>query len=192
MRANEALALMPLAKRWVMIGDLKQLPPVMEEAAFDLQDRAAARRGRTRRQLLRLDLGQGAGRLADHAAAPVPHARADRPRRLGPLLRRQADPRGAAPADAAAVAVRPRAGVGRHRRPGRVPRRPALGRQRVRGGAVQGHHLDHPPAGAQGEAGRDRDVQLAGQPAVSPRSRASCRPTTSSRSTRSRAASRTP
>ena len=32
-RANEALALMPLAKRWVMIGDLKQLPPVMEEAA---------------------------------------------------------------------------------------------------------------------------------------------------------------
>jgi DNA polymerase III delta prime subunit len=33
-RANEALALMPLAKRWVMIGDLKQLPPVMEEAAL--------------------------------------------------------------------------------------------------------------------------------------------------------------
>ncbi|TMC85250.1 MAG: hypothetical protein E6J06_04365 [Chloroflexi bacterium] len=32
-RANEALALMPLAKRWVMIGDLNQLPPVMEEAA---------------------------------------------------------------------------------------------------------------------------------------------------------------
>ncbi|HEX9475445.1 MAG TPA: AAA domain-containing protein [Candidatus Dormibacteraeota bacterium] len=32
-RANEALALFPLAKRWVMIGDLKQLPPVMEEAA---------------------------------------------------------------------------------------------------------------------------------------------------------------
>ena len=32
-RANEALALMPLAKRWVMIGDLKQLPPVMEDAA---------------------------------------------------------------------------------------------------------------------------------------------------------------
>src|SRR6266849_252262 len=32
-RATEALALMPLAKRWVMIGDLKQLPPVMEEAA---------------------------------------------------------------------------------------------------------------------------------------------------------------
>jgi len=32
-RANEVLALMPLAKRWVMIGDLKQLPPVMEEAA---------------------------------------------------------------------------------------------------------------------------------------------------------------
>jgi DNA polymerase III delta prime subunit len=32
-RSNEALALMPLAKRWVMIGDLKQLPPVMEEAA---------------------------------------------------------------------------------------------------------------------------------------------------------------
>jgi DNA polymerase III delta prime subunit len=32
-RANEAIALMPLAKRWVMIGDLKQLPPVMEEAA---------------------------------------------------------------------------------------------------------------------------------------------------------------
>ena len=32
-RANEALALMPIAKRWVMIGDLKQLPPVMEEAA---------------------------------------------------------------------------------------------------------------------------------------------------------------
>src|SRR5438046_9439051 len=33
-RANEALALMPLAKRWVMIGDLNQLPPVMEEAAM--------------------------------------------------------------------------------------------------------------------------------------------------------------
>ena len=33
-RANEVLALMPLAKRWVMIGDLKQLPPVMEEAAL--------------------------------------------------------------------------------------------------------------------------------------------------------------
>jgi len=32
-RANEVLALMPLAKRWVMIGDLNQLPPVMEEAA---------------------------------------------------------------------------------------------------------------------------------------------------------------
>ncbi|TME67626.1 MAG: hypothetical protein E6I50_09255 [Chloroflexi bacterium] len=32
-RSNEALALMPLAKRWVMIGDLNQLPPVMEEAA---------------------------------------------------------------------------------------------------------------------------------------------------------------
>ena len=32
-RANEALALMPLARRWVMIGDLNQLPPVMEEAA---------------------------------------------------------------------------------------------------------------------------------------------------------------
>jgi DNA polymerase III delta prime subunit len=32
-RANEALALMPIAKRWVMIGDLKQLPPVMEDAA---------------------------------------------------------------------------------------------------------------------------------------------------------------
>jgi len=39
-RANEALALMPLAKRWVMIGDLNQLPPVMEEAAssFQIQD----------------------------------------------------------------------------------------------------------------------------------------------------------
>jgi DNA polymerase III delta prime subunit len=38
-RANEALALMPLAKRWVMIGDVNQLPPVMEEAAltFDVQ-----------------------------------------------------------------------------------------------------------------------------------------------------------
>jgi DNA polymerase III delta prime subunit len=36
-RANEALALMPLAKRWVMIGDLKQLPPVMEEAASTFQ-----------------------------------------------------------------------------------------------------------------------------------------------------------
>jgi len=33
-RSNEALALMPLAKRWVMIGDLNQLPPVMEEAAM--------------------------------------------------------------------------------------------------------------------------------------------------------------
>jgi DNA polymerase III delta prime subunit len=36
-RSNEALALMPLAKRWVMIGDLKQLPPVMEEAAATFQ-----------------------------------------------------------------------------------------------------------------------------------------------------------
>jgi DNA polymerase III delta prime subunit len=32
-RSNEALALMPIARRWVMIGDLNQLPPVMEEAA---------------------------------------------------------------------------------------------------------------------------------------------------------------
>src|SRR5439155_24119775 len=32
-RANEALALMPLAKRGVMIGDLNQLPPGMVEAA---------------------------------------------------------------------------------------------------------------------------------------------------------------
>jgi len=36
-RANEALALMPLAKRWVMIGDLNQLPPVMEEAALGFE-----------------------------------------------------------------------------------------------------------------------------------------------------------
>lgn len=38
-RANEALALMPLARRWVMIGDVNQLPPVMEEAAltFDVE-----------------------------------------------------------------------------------------------------------------------------------------------------------
>ena len=36
-RANEALALMPLAKRWVMIGDLNQLPPVMEEAAANFK-----------------------------------------------------------------------------------------------------------------------------------------------------------
>jgi DNA polymerase III delta prime subunit len=36
-RANEALALMPLAKRWVMIGDLNQLPPVMEEAASTIK-----------------------------------------------------------------------------------------------------------------------------------------------------------
>src|SRR5437660_976013 len=39
-RANEALALMPLAKRWVMIGDLKQLPPVMEEAALGFELRS--------------------------------------------------------------------------------------------------------------------------------------------------------
>jgi hypothetical protein len=39
-RANEALALMPLAKRWVMIGDLKQLPPVMEEAALGFEIRS--------------------------------------------------------------------------------------------------------------------------------------------------------
>ena len=38
-RANEALALMPLAKRWVMIGDLNQLPPVMEEAALGFEIR---------------------------------------------------------------------------------------------------------------------------------------------------------
>ncbi len=36
-RSNEALALMPLAKRWVMIGDLNQLPPVMEEAALSFK-----------------------------------------------------------------------------------------------------------------------------------------------------------
>ena len=39
-RANEALALMPLAKRWVMIGDLNQLPPVMEEAAASFEIRS--------------------------------------------------------------------------------------------------------------------------------------------------------
>jgi hypothetical protein len=39
-RANEALALMPLAKRWVMIGDLNQLPPVMEEAALGFEIRS--------------------------------------------------------------------------------------------------------------------------------------------------------
>ncbi|HEV2954229.1 MAG TPA: AAA domain-containing protein [Candidatus Dormibacteraeota bacterium] len=38
-RANEALALFPLAKRWVMIGDLKQLPPVMEDAASNFEIR---------------------------------------------------------------------------------------------------------------------------------------------------------
>ena len=36
-RANEALSLMPLARRWVMIGDLNQLPPVMEEAAASFE-----------------------------------------------------------------------------------------------------------------------------------------------------------
>ena len=40
-RANEALALMPLAKRWVMIGDLNQLPPVMEEAALGFEIRSS-------------------------------------------------------------------------------------------------------------------------------------------------------
>src|SRR5579875_229709 len=39
-RTNEALALMPLAKRWVMIGDPKQLPPVMEEAALTFELRS--------------------------------------------------------------------------------------------------------------------------------------------------------
>ncbi|HUZ89630.1 MAG TPA: AAA domain-containing protein [Candidatus Acidoferrales bacterium] len=38
-RSNEALALMPLAKRWVMIGDLNQLPPVMEDAALGFEVR---------------------------------------------------------------------------------------------------------------------------------------------------------
>ncbi|MDQ6773167.1 MAG: AAA domain-containing protein, partial [Candidatus Dormibacteraeota bacterium] len=38
-RANEALSLMPLAKRWVMIGDMNQLPPVMEEAALGFEIR---------------------------------------------------------------------------------------------------------------------------------------------------------
>lgn len=38
-RANEALALIPLAKRWVMIGDLNQLPPVMEDAAASFEIR---------------------------------------------------------------------------------------------------------------------------------------------------------
>jgi hypothetical protein len=40
-RSNEALALMPLAKRWVMIGDLKQLPPVMEDAAASFEIRSS-------------------------------------------------------------------------------------------------------------------------------------------------------
>jgi DNA polymerase III delta prime subunit len=40
-RANEALALMPLAKRWVMIGDMNQLPPVMEEAALGFEIRGS-------------------------------------------------------------------------------------------------------------------------------------------------------
>src|SRR5207245_511567 len=35
--SNEARGWMPRAKRWVMIGDLKQLPPVMEEAAATFQ-----------------------------------------------------------------------------------------------------------------------------------------------------------
>jgi hypothetical protein len=39
-RANEALSLFPLAKRWVMIGDLNQLPPVMEEAALGFEIRS--------------------------------------------------------------------------------------------------------------------------------------------------------
>src|SRR3989440_979900 len=39
-RANEALALMPLAKRWVMIGDMNQLPPVMEDAALGFEIRS--------------------------------------------------------------------------------------------------------------------------------------------------------
>src|SRR5437588_4434000 len=65
-----------------------------------------------------LELGQRPRRLEDHAAAAVPHARAYRPRCLGPLLRWQADPRSAAPPNAAAVAVLTAAGVGRHRRAG--------------------------------------------------------------------------
>src|SRR4030081_1438950 len=39
-RANEALALMPLAKRWVFIGDVNQLPPVMEDAAMSYEIRS--------------------------------------------------------------------------------------------------------------------------------------------------------
>ena len=39
-RANEALALLPLAKRWVMIGDVNQLPPVMEDAALGFEIRS--------------------------------------------------------------------------------------------------------------------------------------------------------
>ncbi|MGI8564031.1 MAG: AAA domain-containing protein [Candidatus Dormibacter sp.] len=39
-RANEALSLLPLAKRWVMIGDMNQLPPVMEEAAIGFEIRS--------------------------------------------------------------------------------------------------------------------------------------------------------
>src|SRR2546426_1059673 len=129
-----------------------------------VQDRAAARRGRARRQLLWMDVGRGAGLLENHAAPSVPHAGADRPRRVGPLLRRQAHPRGAASAYAAALAFRPRAGLGRHRRAGRVSRCAAFGCERVRGRAVQGHHVDHPQACAEGQARRDRHVQLAGEP----------------------------
>ncbi|MGH7867175.1 MAG: DEAD/DEAH box helicase, partial [Candidatus Dormibacteraceae bacterium] len=39
-RANEALALMPLAKRWVFVGDVNQLPPVAEDAALSWEMRS--------------------------------------------------------------------------------------------------------------------------------------------------------
>ena len=152
MRANEACALMPLAKRWVMIGDLKQVPPVMEEAASTFKveqpldemvrddsfygwvwDKvpASSKIMLPRQYRMREPIGRVVSDLfydgkliheAPHQRMPLPW-----------------------PFDRELV-------LGRHGRSGRIPGRSAIGRQRVRGGALQGHHLDHQASRAQGEA----------------------------------------
>ena len=73
------------------------------------------------------------------------------------------------PADAAALAFRSRARVGRHRRAGRIPGRSAIGRQRVRGRALQGHHVDHPAGVRKAKLAVIAMYALAGrQPGISP------------------------
>ncbi len=165
-RANEALALMPLAKRWVMIGDLKQLPPVMEEAASTFKVEQPLD------ELVRDDSFYGWIWDKVPASSKIMLPRQYRMREPigrvvsdlfyeGKLIHEAPHPRMPLPWPFDRELVWVDTGSA-----GRVPRRSAIGRQRVRGGPVQGHHLDHPAPGPQGQARRDRDVRLAGQPVV--------------------------